>query len=63
MADHDAIMPADANALERSGWQENCRCDASQFVLKDTGHAFMGHQSLSSWTTHVIRWLRRHDVK
>jgi dienelactone hydrolase len=45
-ADHDTIMPGDANALELSAWQENCRCDVSQFVLTDTGHAFMAHRSL-----------------
>lgn len=40
-ADHDAVMRGDANALELSAWQENCGCDASQFVLENTRHAFM----------------------
>jgi pimeloyl-ACP methyl ester carboxylesterase len=50
-ADHDVIMPGKANALELSGWQENCRCRVSQFILKNTGHAFMFHRSLTTWTT------------
>jgi pimeloyl-ACP methyl ester carboxylesterase len=61
-SDHDAIMPGNANALELSAWQEDCRCDVSQFILADTGHAFMGHRSLVAWTTGVVRWLRRNDV-
>jgi len=62
-ADHDAVMPANANALELSGWQENCRCDVSQFTLESTGHAFMAHRSLTTWTANVVRWLRGHDIK
>jgi pimeloyl-ACP methyl ester carboxylesterase len=62
-ADHDGIMPANANALELSAWQETCGCPVSQFVLEDTGHAFMGHRSLPRWTAAVVRWLRRNGVR
>ena len=62
-ADHDGIMPGDANALELSAWQEQCGCDVSQFVLTDTGHAFMGHWSLRRWTSEVVGWLRDHGVR
>jgi hypothetical protein len=58
-ADHDGIMPGDANALELSGWQEHCGCDVSQFIVKATGHAFMAHTSLVGWTRHVVAWLRK----
>jgi pimeloyl-ACP methyl ester carboxylesterase len=61
-ADHDGIMPDNANALELSGWRENCRCQVSQFVLKDTGHAFMAHTSLTRWTSKVVTWLRRNHI-
>jgi hypothetical protein len=62
-ADHDAVMPGNANALELSAWQENCHCRVSQFSLKDTGHAFMGHPSLETWTTKVVTWLRRNKIQ
>ena len=60
-ADHDGIMPGEANALERSAWREQCGCDVSQFVLKDTGHAFMAHWSLRQWTAKIARWLRQNE--
>ena len=56
-ADHDGVMPGDANALELSGWQETCNCDVTQFIVKDTGHAFMAHKSLVDWMSHVTHWL------
>jgi pimeloyl-ACP methyl ester carboxylesterase len=63
-ADHDAVMPGKANALELSAWQEHCpKCDVSQFILKTTGHAFMFHKSMSTWTTKVVSWLRRRGIK
>ena len=62
-ADHDGVMPGAANALELSAWKEKCGCDVSQFVLRRTGHAFMGHRSLRRWTAHVTRWLRTHGIR
>lgn len=62
-ADHDGIMPGAANALELSAWQEHCHCDVAQFVLRNTGHAFMAHTSLTRWTSNVITWLRRHHLR
>ncbi|HEV7750846.1 MAG TPA: alpha/beta fold hydrolase [Baekduia sp.] len=61
-ADHDAIMPANANALELSAWQETCRCHVSQFILEDTGHSFMGHKSLTRWIGNVVGFLRKNDI-
>ncbi|MCK9894201.1 hypothetical protein [Frankia sp. AgB32] len=62
-ADHDAIMPGQANALELSAWREHCGCDVSQFVLTDTGHAFQAHRSLDQWTSHVVTWLRQKGIR
>jgi pimeloyl-ACP methyl ester carboxylesterase len=56
-ADHDAIMPGEANALELAAWKSNCGCDVSQFIVNETGHAFMAHESLATWVHNVIRWL------
>jgi pimeloyl-ACP methyl ester carboxylesterase len=61
-ADHDGIMPGDANALELSGWREHCGCSVSQFILKNTGHAFMAHTSLPTWVANVTRWLKAHHI-
>lgn len=61
--DHDAVMPGNANMLEYSAWRERCSCDVSHFILNNTGHAFMAHQSLPSWITHVTTWLRTKDLK
>jgi hypothetical protein len=62
-ADHDAIMPANANALELSAWQEHCACHASQLILKNTGHFFMGHTSMTAWIGNVMSFLRKNDIK
>jgi hypothetical protein len=55
--DNDGVMPGEANTLELAAWQELCDCDVSQFVLTDTGHAFMAHRSLTEWTDNVVAWL------
>jgi hypothetical protein len=62
-ADHDSIMPSDANALELSAWRENCACDVEQFIVKDTGHDFRGHTSLAEWTDRVVNWLGEKRVE
>jgi pimeloyl-ACP methyl ester carboxylesterase len=62
-ADHDHIMPGNANELELSAWQENCGCDVSQFILKNTGHGVHGAQVAREWTTRVVAWLRAKTVK
>lgn len=56
-ADNDGVMPGEANALELAAWREHCNCDVSQFVLTDTGHAFMAHRSLTEWIDNVVAWL------
>jgi hypothetical protein len=57
-------MPGRANELELSAWQETCpKCGVSQFILTDTGHAFMFHRSMTTWTTNVVEWLRSHGIR
>lgn len=62
-ADHDSMMPGNANALELSAWRSACGCDVSAFVLSNTGHAFMAHRSLTTWITNVVTWLRSHGLR
>lgn len=61
--DHDVIMPGDANALELSAWKGACGCDVSQFVLTDTAHAFMAHDTLPQWIDHAVTWLHAEKVR
>lgn len=61
-ADHDGVMPGQANALEFSAWKEQCGCDVSQFILTNTAHAFMAHRSLSQWTRNVVTFLHAHHI-
>jgi hypothetical protein len=49
--------PVDADA-DYAYYQQNCGCDVSQLVLKNTAHLFMVHQSLPVWVNDVVGWLR-----
>ena len=61
--DHDVIVsPANARK-ELRYYKAHCRCDVSQLILRDTGHLFMAHKSLSSWVDFVVHWLRSRQIK
>jgi pimeloyl-ACP methyl ester carboxylesterase len=62
-ADHDGIMPGDANKLELEAWQQHCGCRVSQFIVTNTGHAFAAHTSLPTWIHRVVTWLRGQHPK
>ena len=61
--DHDGVMPGQANALEYSAWRDHCGCDVTQFVLRNTGHAFMAHRSVTTWVGNVVAWLGSRGVR
>ena len=52
--DHDFFFP---DAGETAYWKAHCGCDVESWTQRDSGHAFVGHRSMPTFTTEVVRWL------
>ncbi len=61
--DHDGIVPPANARKEFRYYKAHCGCDVSQLILRDTGHLFMAHKSLSTWVDYVVHWLRSRGIK
>src|SRR5205085_2423546 len=52
--DHDFFFPENGEAAY---WHTHCGCDVQSWTQSDSGHAFVGHRSMPTFTTEVVRWL------
>lgn len=55
--DRDFFFPADKNAEEVQYWTAHCGCDVESWTQQGTGHAFIAHTSMPTFTSKVVTWL------
>jgi pimeloyl-ACP methyl ester carboxylesterase len=55
--DHDTTAPPETARNDYEYYRANCGCDVTQWIVPDTGHLFMAHQSLAAWVDYVVGWL------
>ena len=55
--DHDFFWPSDKQAAETKYWMANCGCDVEAWTQSGTGHAFVAHRSMPTFTSKVVAWL------
>jgi hypothetical protein len=53
-ADHDFFFP---ESSETDYWKGHCGCDVESWTQPDSGHAFVAHRSMPTFTTEVVTWL------
>ena len=56
-ADPDFFVRPDSRANETMYWSAHCGCDVESWIQPATGHAFVAHESMPTFTTKVVTWL------
>jgi pimeloyl-ACP methyl ester carboxylesterase len=59
----DTTDPPRAAQNDFAYYRSHCHCSVSKYVLANTGHMFMAHESLPAWVQHVVTWLSAHNVR
>jgi pimeloyl-ACP methyl ester carboxylesterase len=52
--DHDFFFPDNG---ETDYWKAHCGCDVESWTQAGSGHAFVAHRSMPTFTTEVVTWL------
>jgi pimeloyl-ACP methyl ester carboxylesterase len=55
--DHDFFFSDDRQAAETQYWITHCGCDVQSWTESATGHAFIAHLSMPTFTAEVVSWL------
>jgi pimeloyl-ACP methyl ester carboxylesterase len=53
-ADHDFFFPEGG---ETRYWKVHCGCDVETWTQRESGHAFVAHKSMPTFTAAVVDWL------
>ena len=53
-ADHDFFFP---EGNETQYWKAHCSCDVETWTQRESGHAFVAHKSMPTFTAAVVDWL------